>query len=250
MAQAPLTVLKGGINRLRDKGGARADWLYDLLNGYLTKQGTVKVRPGTRRTHVLPEETRGLVAFQGRFHTFSHMVLTVPDDFTLHVLVNPDQDPGDPLIALEKIHFAKPMLGYLYVVAEYEDESVYHFWLQQGTTWAPLTVYYDGDLVQPTVVNGLAYMATRVGAANPVWTAGAPRTIGDIVEPTVYNGYYYTVVDTAGTNPASGDVEPDWPTEEGAQIVESIDTTPSPTQSTATDPSQTPGSDVTDRYNY
>lgn len=253
MAQAPLTVLKGGINRLRTKGGARADQLYDLLNAYLTKQGTVVPRPGTRRTHTLNALTKGLTAFGGRFHTFCHEVVEVPADFTLHVLVSPesDDDVDPPVIyTLSRIHFAKPMLGYLYVVAEFSNGGIFHYWLQQGTPWAASKIYKIGDLVQPTTVNGLAYQANRSTAANPIWTPGAPRTLGDIVEPTVYNGFYYTVVDTAGAAPTSGDTEPDWPEAAGAQVVESTDTTPGTGATPGTNPATTPGSDVTDRYDY
>lgn len=248
MAKAPLTVLRGGINRLRDKGGARADSLYDLVNGFLTATGSVVVRPGTTRTHTLDAATKGLVAYDGKFHTFSHQSVAVPTGYVLHVLVNPAQDPGDPVIALKTIHFAKPFLQYLYVVAEFEDNTVYHYWLQGGTTWAPNTVYKFGDLAQPTVVNGLAYEAARNGPSNPLWKANAPRAIGDKVEPTTANGFYYEVVDTAGATPASGDTEPNWPTEVGAQIVESTDLLDDSSDTDSTDPTNIPGSGTEDRY--
>lgn len=253
MAQAPLTVLKGGINRLRDKGGARADWLYDLVNGQITESGTVKVRPGTLRTLTLSGTTKGLVAFRGGFHVFSHQVESVPAGYTLHVLVSPESDDTvDPPVVytLTRIHFAKPMLGYLYVAAEFSNGGVWHYWLQQGTTWRASTMYKIGDLAQPTVVNGLAYQANRSDAPNPVWAPGVTRTVGDKVEPTVYNGFYYTVIDTAGTTPASGDTEPTWPEAAGATVIENTDTTPAPTPTPASDPATTPGSDVIDRYTY
>jgi hypothetical protein len=44
MRDIPLTAIKGGINRTRTKGGARADTLYDLLNVYVTEDGTVQAR--------------------------------------------------------------------------------------------------------------------------------------------------------------------------------------------------------------
>lgn len=44
-----LTTIKGGINRQRTKGGALEDSLYDLVNCYVTKSKTVKIRPGTPR---------------------------------------------------------------------------------------------------------------------------------------------------------------------------------------------------------
>lgn len=250
MRDAPLTVLKGGINRLRTRGGARADNLYDLLNGYLTEDGTVRVRPGSLRAAELDSSTKGLAYFSGSRHTFAAATVAVPAGYTLHVLVHPDQDPGEAVIPLKRIHFAEPFLGFLYVVAEFDDDTVWHYWLRGSATWTADTVYQIGDVIFPTVPNGLAYMATRVGASNPLWTPNTPRAIGDIVEPTSENanGYYYTVVDTSGSNPASGAVEPDWPVGAGARVVESTDITPETTDSDATDPTTNPGSDITDRY--
>ena len=49
MRAIPLTTIKSGINRLRTKGGARADTLYDLLNGYVTEAGTVFLMGMVRR---------------------------------------------------------------------------------------------------------------------------------------------------------------------------------------------------------
>lgn len=250
MRDAPLTVLKGGINRLRTKGGARSDNLYDLLNGYLTEDGTVHVRPGSFLVATLDSSTKGLTYFQGSRHTFAAATVEVPPGYTLHVLVHPEQDPGEAVIPLKKIHFAEPFLGFLYVAAEFDDDTVWHYWLQGSGSWTADTVWREGDVIFPTVLNGLAYQATRSAAANPVWTPNTPRTVGDIVEPTAENsnGYYFTVVDTSGATPTSGSTEPDWPSETGAQVVESTDITPETADTDATDPLNIPGVDVTDRY--
>lgn len=246
---APLTVIKDGINRLRTKGGARVDSLYDLLNGYVTEAKTVKVRPGTVRVTELPAETKGLVSFDGTIHVFSSGQVEVPEGFTLHVLAHPDND-AETVIALERIHFAKPFMGYLYIVAEFADESVYHFWLQSGGAWEANKIYHHGDIVEPTTPNGIAYQATRLSSPLPSWAPGVPRQIGDQVEPTEYNDFFYTVVDTVGLTPASGEVEPDWPEEDGARIFEDTegfeDTTPTTTEPPTT---QQPTSTVQDRYN-
>jgi hypothetical protein len=246
---APLTVIKDGINRLRTKGGARADSLYDLLNGYVTESKTVKVRPGTLRVAVLPPETKGLVSFAGALHVFASQQVEVPAGYILHLLVHPDSD-GDTVVALERIHFAKPFMGFLYVVAEFEDGAVYHYWLQTGGAWEANKVYRHGDIVEPTTPNGLAYQATRLSSPLPSWAPGVPRQPGDQVEPTEYNDFFYTVVDVIGANPISGDVEPDWPEEDGARIFEDTegftDTTPTTTEPPTT---QQPTSSVQDRYN-
>jgi hypothetical protein len=245
MRAAPLTTIKGGINRLRTKGGARADNLYDLVNGYVTEAGTVKVRPGTVRMATLDPLTRGICTFDGSLYTFCHKQVAVPDGFLLAVVAHPDppdspyyDDPllyaaDNPLAALEKIHFAEPFLGGLYIVAEFADESTYHYWLQPaGSTWAAETAYAAGALVEPTVPNGFVYQATRYGDPYPAWEADALRTAGDAyytepsrVEPTVANGFYYECIDTDGPNPRSGTVEPTWPTEEGLTVIERVDTT-------------------------
>lgn len=252
MRPAPLTTIKGGINRLRTKGGARADTLYDLLNGYVTEAGTVKARPGTRRMAVLDETTRGLVTFGETLHTFASQDVAVPAGYTLHLLVHPDSTEYDP-IALEKIHFAEPFMGALYVVAEFADGAIYHYWLQVPTEWAANTEYDLNQLVSPSVSTGLVYRATRYGDPYPVWAAGEQRSATydqSIVEPTVYNGFYYVCVQTEGDNPVSGSVEPIWPTESGAQVSENVDgatDTTAPTTS-ETPSANTPGNDTQDRY--
>lgn len=252
MRDAPLTVLKGGINRLRTKGGARADSLYDLLNGYLTEDGTVHVRPGTRRHAILDSATKGLVYYNGSRHTFASESVSVPSGYTLHVLFHPDYDPDSDepeQYVLERIHFAEPFLGFLYVVAEFADGNIFHYWLQTGGTWEADTVYRSGDVVEPTVPNGLTYRATRLGAALPSWAPNVARVDGDQIEPTVYNDFYYTVVDTAGATPQSGTTEPTWPTEEGAQVSEDTDGTLGSAPTTTSPPdTQEPTSDVRDRY--
>lgn len=246
---APLTVIKDGINRLRTKGGARIDSLYDLLNGHVSEAKTVKVRPGTVRKVQLSTTTKGLVSFDGSLHVFASSQVAVPSGYILHLLVHPDSDE-DTVIALERIHFAKPFLGYLYIVAEFEDESVYHFWLQTGGVWEANKIYRHGDIVEPSIANGIAYQATRLSSPLPSWAPGVPRTTGDQIEPTEYNDFFYTVVDTVGNNPVSGDTEPEWPEEDGARIFEDTegfaDQTPTITEPPDT---QQPTSTVQDRYN-
>lgn len=254
MKSAALTTIKGGINRLRLKGGARADTLYDALNCYVSESGTVIARPGSVRIAELDPLTRGLMYFNAVFHTFCHTFVEVPSGFRLHVLVHPAAVPSDD-ISLERIHFAEPYLGALYVVAEFDDGSVFHYWLQEPTEWEANKIYANGALVEPVAANGLTYRASRLGPPFPSWAPGVARSDGDgsteqsIVEPTVYNDFYYTCVDATGSNPVSGTVEPTWPLEDGAQVIEETDNGPGAAPTTTSPPTtQEPQAATTERY--
>lgn len=214
----PLTTSNTGMSRLRTKGGARGDTLYDLLNGWITIEGTIKPRPGTVEDITLPEGTVGLVAHKCKLYVFSHepKVTSNPDKYVVAVL----RHPSDPTVELAVIHFAATFLGFLYVAAQFADGSVWHYWLEELDPWSASTDYKIGDRVFPTTENGFAYKATRPGSPNPAWAPNVERAVNDVVEPTVYNGFKYTVVAVTGDNPASGATEPDWPEEAGAQIIE------------------------------
>lgn len=169
-APVSLTVVKGGITRLRTKGAALKDSLYDLVNGYVTAQKTVVVRPGTFHRASVPG-TKGLVSFEDSLHVFSQESVSVPSGYTLHILAHPEgpDNNGDP-IPIKQIHFAEPIMGFLYVAAEFEQVTdfdptlgyIFHYWIQQGEVWLAETVYHLGDIVAPSVANGLQYKATRL----------------------------------------------------------------------------------------
>lgn len=229
MRPVTLTVVRGGIQRLRVKGGASPDTLFDLINGYVTADQHVASRPGTYRVHQLPEGTKGLVGFQGVFHVFAAAPVEVPAGVVCNVLRHPDDDNEGEPIQIRRIHFAAPFMGALYVVAEFEVETydvetgqnVFHYWLRgRGNTWRPVAEYTSGELVEPIAPDGYYYRATRFGVPSPSWSPGQPRTLGDRVEPTTYNEYDYeaTFVSVAGAR--SGQQEPDWPTVTGGQVAE------------------------------
>ena len=246
-----LTTVKGGINRQRLSGAAVANTLFDLQNGYVTTERTVRSRPGTRRVATLPAGTHGLVHHDGSFHVFaSQPVASLPAGYTLHILRSPDST------ALTKIHFAQPYLARLYVVAEFASGKIYHYWLRELAIWAPNTQYAAADVVRPVVKNGFTYVPRRNGAAHPVWTPGVPRALNDAVEPVTPNGYYFRVVGTSGSAaPRSGLTEPPWSRDPnlaaGRRYRESVDGAVRPVSATPPEAdSKTPSLDptLTDRY--
>lgn len=253
MRSVSLTSAKSGIQRLRDKAGARPDTLYDLENAYVTAALSVVPRPGTVLDHTLPAGTVGLTAFKGKKYVYASSQVTMTDDSYELIILKHPKDGAQPLVY---IHFAEPFLGYLYVVGEFGNGDVFHYWLQPVKAWEANTAYCIGDLIEPTVPNGYSYRATRIGPPNPVWDAGGTRNIGDKREPSTPNCYYYEITNIFSAHPYPTDVtgsntEPTWVAEEGALVYEDVNgtnSTPSlPPTTPVTGPGTPPG-DVRDRY--
>ena len=86
-----LNALKQGISRVRVKGGADPSTLYDLVNGFVTIDGSTQSRPGTRQDVKLPAGTKGLMAFSGGFLVFSHVPTPITGSkYSCEVLVDPN----------------------------------------------------------------------------------------------------------------------------------------------------------------
>lgn len=218
MRPYPLTVLKGGINRLRVKGGAAADSLYDLQNAYVTNAGAVVPRDGTVRVATLDSSTIGLAAANGQFNVFSSQfsAAALPGGYVLNVLSNPVNSTASPT----KIYFAKPFMGFEYVVASFSDGNVFHYWLQNSGTWASSTTYTSASIILPPTANGLAYQGLRDFPVQPPWTEETTITSGSYVEPTTPTGFAYQAVATTGSPVHTGAVEPVWPTVAGGIVQE------------------------------
>jgi hypothetical protein len=219
-----LSAVKAGMTRLRDKGGASPESLFELTNGYVDASRAPTVRPGTVLDHTIPAGTKGIAAFAGKLNVFAPTpVAPGDDDYVVNVLRHPDPSYVG---GIHKIHFAKPFLGFLYVVAEFDDTNVYHYWLQKPAVWQANTIYGLDTLVSPSVASGFFYRTATKSAA-PAWAPGQPKAVGDIVQPSTPNGWEYVVVEVTGT-PTTGATEPSWPTAEGARIFEGTDSTTVP----------------------
>jgi hypothetical protein len=252
----PLTVLNGGINRLRVKGGASANQLYDLQNAWITNAGSIGPREGTVRIVTLDSSTVGLSAENGNFNIFSsaYSTATLATGFVLNVLSNPVNTTASPT----KIWFAKPFMGFPYVVAQFSDSSIFHYWLQNNGTWTSSTDYTSASIVLPPTANGLAYQGVRDFPANPTWSSSTLITSGSYIEPNEATGFCYQAVSTTGSPIHTGEVEPVWPTVAGGIIQEFGDFNDSLTAGgTATQDTPSAGSistasalgaNITDRY--
>lgn len=211
-------------------------------------------REGTIRTATLDSSTVGLAAANGNFNIFSSAYSTaaLPTGFVLNVLSN----PTNPMLTYPtKIWFAKPFMGFPYVVAQFSDLSIHHYWLQNNGTWTSTTDYTSSSIVLPPVVNGLAYQGVRDFPIQPLWAADTLITSASYIEPNTPTGFAYQAIAVTGTPVHTGLVEPVWPTVAGGIIQEFGDFDVSSTDAGTTQGSNSPfstasplNSNITDRY--
>ena len=239
-----LTVLKGGINRLRVRAGASPSSLYDLVNARLTIDGSVVPREGTIRNATLNSNTSGLVWFAGAFQVFATSTQTVPAGYNVNIVVGPNGASD----GISFVWFSKPFLGFLYIVVEYVSGAIAHFWLQSGGVWTASTTFQVGAIRSPTVPNGYAYQAVRDALKNPTWTPETFVSVNQIMEPTVANGYMYKATAVSGTNPHTGEVEPTWPTVTPWTIQEFGDYASAGLAAAAVSATAPLSTNITDRY--
>ena len=208
MRPVTLSTQKGGISRLRDKGGASPETLYNLVNGYVTTAKTIRARPGRTSAYTVDGATKGLTAYNGQLYTFSSAALPGLPALTNIVLPH----PTNSALTIAKIHYAQPFLGRLYVVAEFSDASVFHYWVEKPPYRDTLTLYGYGQKVRPLPENGYYYQAINTSTATR-WTAGQTIVASDLRQPTVFNGFNYRAISVVGTAPVkTSDTEPVWPT--------------------------------------
>jgi len=242
-----LNTMAAGMTRLRGKGGASPETAWEITNGYVTASKSIKQRPAVVYQTLLPATSRGLCPFNGNLYTFTANAVSNPGTATVKILRHPNPDfVGE----LYRIHFAAPFMGLLYVVAEFDDHNIYHYWLQEPPAWQQNHVYQANELVQPTVPNGLYYKAVLQNPP-PAWQPLTQYVTGQAVQPTTYNGFEYTAQNLLPSSPTtSSDIEPVWPTAIGSFILESSSGTGTsqPPAPPVTPPATPPGKGSGGRY--
>lgn len=217
MRQVVLSTQKGGISRLRDKGGASPETLFDLVNAYVTTAKTIKQRPGLPVDLELSPGTVGLASFDGQFYVFASEFVPQTDVRVTCLVL---KHPTIPDVTLSKIHFAQTFLGRFYVAAEFSNGDIRHYWVTNAPMWQPETQYGYLQQVQPTVPNGFVYEVSNTDPTAP-WASGETIVLNDYRQPRTFNGFKFRAVAVTGAAPVkTSDTEPVWPTTEGAQVVE------------------------------
>ena len=243
MAAIVLGNLRTGIDRTRRFALTEVDRLWSLRNAYVNDAGRVVMRPGFDGQPSGGTGCRGLYGFRGKLHRFSAVPVANPNPslFVINVL----RHPTNGAAGLHRIHFVGMILGSIYVVAEFTDGVVKHYWLQPVTQWASNLKVELRQFIKPTNYVGYVYEITSGPTIN-AWAANTTYAVGAQVQPTAYNTFYYEVMARTGTNPKSSDAEPDWPETVGNQVIEvrllagAPDTTPSVTPRPPAAPPPTP----------
>lgn len=246
MRAYPLANVQTGMTRLREKGGASPNALYDLVNGYVTQARTVHSRPGSTQVGSSEIILHGLVAFRGALVTLTD---TTPGSLPTGVTAKRVRHPSSPTATIVRVHFLAPFLGYLYAVVEWSDGLVFHYWLQDGNPWARETVYAEGVSANPRTDNGFAYKAKRSTAAADDWTASARVAANDRVRPTAGGNYEMVAVAVGGSTPSTGTTEPAWALTRNGLTIEEADVGTTTTTAPSPGPNlpNMPG-EVGDRY--
>lgn len=242
-----------GMTRLRDKGGASPQTLYELTNAYINASRSPTQRPGTTWTYQFGANTVGLVAFQGIFYAFTDNAAAVVSTGNYRVVLLRNPVLGS-VATLTKIVYAVPFMGYLYVVGGYSDGTYHHFWLQNPPAWTANTSFQTNTLVQPTTANGYYYKAQQASPP-PVWRPHNAYVVSTYVQPTTWNGFYYECTSTSVPPllQVSGPNEPAWSTSIGGITLDFSAGNPStnPVQVSPTPvapPAPAPGTGAGGRY--
>lgn len=197
MPQVVFDKFSSGLDRRKSRDTAGADALFELTNAHVNAGQELAKRACASLQFELEPGSVGLRSALGKLHTFTtnralaHGNPLAQANFVPH--------PTDSARTISKIRYCEAFRGYLYVVVEYDNGSVFHHYLDAGSTsakprdssprWAASTAYVTSP-TSPT--NGPSY-----------------------VTPTVSNGFRYECT-VAGT---SGATEPAWPTTLGATVV-------------------------------
>lgn len=216
MRAVPIHNQSEGINLLRSKGGSSPDALFDLVNGWVTPKRTINARPGSVNEASAPG-TVGGVGFENKIHVFAATPVSVASPL---IVVNVLRHPTGGAAGLLKVHRAFPFFGRLYVVAEFTDGVVQHYWLEKPDAWAANKQYSHKSLIQPTTATGYFYENLTIDATQ-AWQAGVEVAVGQFRQPRVANGFKYELTSATGPTPIrTSNAEPVWPTVDGATVKE------------------------------
>lgn len=187
MPAISLTDFSSGLDLRKGASVSDANRLRVLDNCYVTTGKTIRKRPGLTLVTTLETGTQGLRAAGGKLNTFYATGTVSHAD--ARFVANKITHPTVPAAEVAKIHYADVFNGFIYVAAQYDDDSIKHHYLDSVsalTAWVATTALALGVVRRPTVSNGYRYEVTTAGTTagtEPTWpvTIGATVTSGTVV---------------------------------------------------------------------
>ncbi|MBT8450282.1 MAG: hypothetical protein KJO69_11360 [Gammaproteobacteria bacterium] len=181
---------KVGLDHRKSSTVAEPDRLRELKNAFITTGNVIRKRPGMPKIATLESGTVGLISGNGYLNTFFEYGGGITHADTRFLANELEHALGAAYASgdLYKVHYGTTFLGYLYIAAEYDDSSVFHYYLdgsnpnritdancpnttavskQESRIWA-----VDGDVVRYSVLNDPTDWTTVVPAAEDAGLIG------------------------------------------------------------------------------
>ena len=181
----------GGMDRRRIRVDSAPNTLYNAVNCHINRGGQLESRKAFEAIYSLPSgQTFGLADNAGAIFTFgSDAAVTVPSGVTYQQLAHPGGSTAMTAVIDIDIYD-----GNLYVIAEYSDGSVYHFYngvrvgfWDTGTVQTGATSTASITSAIASLINvDSAYLATASSSVVTITaaSAGVPFTINPNVNST------------------------------------------------------------------
>lgn len=156
MARIEIKDFKAGMNRTRSKRRGPAGSLWVLKNAVINRGGDIE-----RSKKFVPYAdlsgfgTKGLAAIDDLPVTFSHEPVAAPENTQVQVLEHPTGLPIDRILCVEAFD------DKLYVIAQFTDGSVHHYYdRQRVTNWGGATA----PVAYGSINDVAALLASRIDA--------------------------------------------------------------------------------------
>lgn len=167
MPDFTIGTFKFGMDQRRARAAGAVSTLWDLENAHITRGGDIQRCKAFVPTYTLPAGCFGLVAIGSTLFVFgSQSAPAVPPGVVYQQLV-----PAGGTANMLRVVDAVAFLGKTYVIAEYDDGNVYHFYdgsrvtdwdaiSQANCSQATLAAYFVEKLAGDPTVSAVAYGTT------------------------------------------------------------------------------------------
>ncbi len=177
-----------GMDRTRDVLNSAAGSLWTLKNGHITRGGDIERAKKFVPVFQVPG-TVGYAAVNGEHYVFASQPVAVPAGVRLQVLAHPTG------ATLQKILDVEPRDGRLYVVAQYADGTVHHFFDKKRVTdWDDPAI--AGSYL--SMADVVARLATLIDAESDYTASSAGNEITITGPSNVFFPYSGAVEDVSG----------------------------------------------------